>query len=189
MTATHVSPLTWRALVVLPLLALGCRGTEDRSTWSEQRTFLPGAEQSLARYLTAQEFDAFDAAVTDEVSVAECDPVGVVEPTYWLATSRVLSSATERDTAFVTAEVQSVAIEEGEPDSIGRRVRVRLTTDTATWRVVQQGPSTAWRVCGISIEGIDFSPIGDSTHIRLQGSDVSLSSIRALADSARRVTR
>jgi len=183
--------MTNRRIAVLGVLALpvllvhACRSADSdtsRERASQSRT---QAEQTLARFLDAQVVDHYERDTVNALSLEVCEPVGAVEPRFWLARANILASELRDDTAVVSAEIITVASERRDSTPDGRMVQLATLRDTATWKLVATGSSGTWRVCGISNGGLDFAPMGDTTQIHWRVSGDSLRRARAVLDSVR----
>lgn len=183
MTTRHHATCT--LLSILLLLAAACEGARNTPANDGLSRGPTQAESTLSHFLNAQLAESYDRNTVIGLSLEACDPVGAVEPKFWLVDATVLSSKMRGDTALVTAVVVTVASEVADTTIDGRVVGLEVRTDTATWRLVESQPGRGWMVCGISLEGVDFAPTGDSTRIRWMAAGESLSRARFLADSVR----
>lgn len=183
MTSRHRAGKT--LLSVLLLLVAACQGAREKPEDGGSSHSATQSESALSRFLEAQRAFTYDRNTATALSLGSCDPVGAVEPRFWLADATILGSSMRGDTAVVTASVVTVASEVADTTADGRVVGLGVVHDTATWRLVMQQPVGRWMVCGISLEGIEFTDAGDSTRIRWKRAGESLSRARFLVDSVR----
>lgn len=187
MTATRSS---FGALVALAFLAACDRArqqdepSEPASVATTPPTNSASAEEALATYL-ASAVGAFPANSRGRDSLQACPPDGMVDPLYTLAAFRILSSASQGDSALVTAEVTTVVEEGSDPHVDGRRVaRVRLAMDTVTWKLTG-GDGRAWKVCGIGRGGYDFGHYGTDSNTTWRPPGSTWHQVQAVIDSLR----
>ena len=184
MTSRHLAART--LLSILLLMAAACEGARSSRENVDSSRGPTQAESTLARFLNAQLASSYDRNKVTGLSLESCDPVGAVEPSFWLVDATVLSSIMRGDTALVSAAVVTIAAEVADTTMEGKVVSLGVRADTGTWRLVEAQAGRGWMVCGISLEGMDFAPIGDSTQIRWARVGESLGRARFLADSVRR---
>ena len=183
----------WGTSALLAMIMLGaCErprqeavATPQGAQSTPQTQGVPGAEAALNVYLD-RSVGAFPSTRGNRDSLQACPSEGMIDPLYTLASYRILSSATEGDTARVSAEVTTVVEESADPKAYDRRVaRVRIATDTLTWKLVRSS-MPGWKVCGIAAGGYDFGHYGEDAKTTWTPRGATWQHVQALVDSLRK---
>ena len=187
----------WAALVLAALLAPCGGGAGDRpadaagDASAADTSAVVQARDSAVRAQLDRYLEQMSVTGTSDVAsleaVFDCSNQQQVLPVYALARWRVLDVTVRGDSADAAVEVLTLAEQSRSPADPRRwAATLRPALDTLHYTLGRPAPTSAYKVCGLPKEGVDFGQYGADGETDWTPRGASWDRVRAMADSIRR---